>query len=117
MLLAGGFNGNPVSDAELFDPTTGSFSRTGSMGSPRADHTATLLNDGTVLVAGAFSFSAPLASAEVFDPTTSKFAPTGSMETPRYIHTATLLNTGQVLVTGGSSDLLFTALKSAELYK
>jgi hypothetical protein len=117
VLLAGGFNGNPVSDAELFDPTTGSFSRTGSMGSPRADHTATLLNDGTVLVAGAFSFSAPLASAEVFDPATSKFAPTGSMETPRYIHTATLLNTGEVLVTGGSSDLLFTALKSAELFK
>jgi WD40 repeat protein len=117
VLLAGGFNGNPVSDAELFDPTTGSFSRTGSMSSPRADQTATLLNDGTVLMAGAFSFSAPLASAEVFDRTASAFAPTGSMETPRYIHTATLLNSGEVLVTGGSPDLLLTALSSAELFK
>jgi hypothetical protein len=117
VLLAGGFNGNPVSDAELFDPTTGSFSRTHSMGSPRADHTATLLDDGTVLVAGAFSFNGPLASAEVFDPTAGAFAPTGSMETPRDIHTATRLNSGEVLVTGGSSDLLFTTLKSAELFK
>ena len=66
---------------------------------------------------GGARMSAPLASAEVFDPTTGKFAPTGSMETPRYIHTATRLNSGEVLVTGGSSDLLFTALKSAELYK
>jgi len=60
VLLAGGdtlsgstFNG--VSTAELFDPTSGTFSPTGSMGTDRTFHTATLLNDGKVLVIGGFA--------------------------------------------------------------
>jgi len=60
VLLAGGdtlsgstFNG--VSTSELFDPTSGTFSPTGSMGTDRTFHTATLLNDGKVLVIGGFT--------------------------------------------------------------
>lgn len=60
VLLAGGetLSGNSfigLSTAELFDPTSGIFSPTGSMGTDRTDHTATLLNDGRVLVIGGFS--------------------------------------------------------------
>jgi Galactose oxidase, central domain len=91
------------------------------MGTPRADHTATLLNDGTVLVAGAFSFIAPgsLSGAELFDPTTNQFTPTGPMEAGRFLHTATRLNNGLVLVTGGQSTIAIPEVfaSSAELYK
>jgi hypothetical protein len=121
VLLTGGFNGTPVQDAELFDPTTRSFSRTGIMGIPRADHTANLLDDGTVLVAGGFSFVAPgsLSSAEVFDPSTNKFTPTGPMGAGRFLHTSTRLNGGSVLVTGGQSSITIPEVfaSSADTYK
>jgi hypothetical protein len=60
VLFAGGdmLSGNTfigVSSAELFDPTSGTFSPTGSMGTDRTFHTATLLNDGKVLVIGGFT--------------------------------------------------------------
>jgi hypothetical protein len=121
VLLTGGFNGQPVAKAELFDPATGSFSATGSMGTPRAQHTATSLNNGTVLVAGGFSFFPPgsFSSAEVFDPTTNKFTPTGPMGAPRFLHTATRLDNGLVLVTGGQSSITIPEVfaSSADLYK
>jgi hypothetical protein len=85
-------------------------------------HTATLLNDGTVLIAGGFVFPNPpgtgSAIAEIFDPTTNKFTTPGSLATARYLHTATLLNNGQVLVTGGQFQTNPTlVLRSSELYK
>jgi hypothetical protein len=54
VLVAGGVdtNGNPLSSAELFDPATGTFTATGSLNTARTEHTATLLQNGTVLVAG-----------------------------------------------------------------
>jgi hypothetical protein len=120
VLLAGGINGNSLQDAELFDPTTGTFSPTDRMGSARATHTATLLDDGTVLVAGGVA----VAIAEVFDPATSMFTPTGPLGIPRFNHTATHLNNGQVLITGGESESnrvfskpVFVVVRSAELYK
>jgi len=55
-LIAGGFNGGntsaSVATAEIFDPSTSSFTPTGTMNTPRARHTSTLLPDGTVLEAG-----------------------------------------------------------------
>jgi hypothetical protein len=74
----------------------------------RADHTATGLADGTVLVAGG---PGPGASAEIYDPATGTFSPTGSMATGRIYHTATGLADGTVLVAGG-----YGALASAEIY-
>jgi hypothetical protein len=78
----------------------------------RINHTATLLKDGRILVAGgrAIGLSA-LDSAEVYDPKTGKFGATGLMTAPRYGHTATFLASGRVLITGGSPGL-----DSAELY-
>jgi TonB family protein len=65
----------------------------------RSGHTATLLKNGTVLIAG----GAASTSAQTFDPITRTIATTGSMLTPRDHHTATLLKDGTVLITGGHS--------------
>ena len=78
-------------------------------------HTATLLNNGMVLVAGGYNtqYHVALASAELYNPATGTFTPTGSLNTARYCHTATLLNNGMVLIAGGG---LHGTLASAELY-
>ena len=81
------------------------FEATGAMGTARAAHTATLLQNGKVLIAGGFNSTDVLATAELFDPATGTFTPTGAMTTSRFSHTATLLANGKVLVTGGSSNL------------
>jgi hypothetical protein len=86
------------------------FVFTGSMTDGRYLHTATLLNNGMVLITGGVH----LASAELYNPATGTFSITGSMTTARYGHTATLLNNGMVLITGGQSSTGYSA--SAELY-
>jgi hypothetical protein len=83
------------------------FTATGSMATARNLHTATLLGDGTVLVAGGGGGTGYLTSAEIYDPTTGTFSPTGNLAIPRYLHTATLLADGTVLIVG---------LASAEIY-
>ena len=90
-------------------PGTGRI--TGSMATARELHTATLLPNGQVLVAGGAGLTDYLASAELYDPATGMWMATGSMTTARARHTATLLPNGQVLVAGGESP--FTC---AELY-
>src|SRR5439155_2319481 len=85
--------------SELIDP---SWVTTGSMGTPRAFHTATLLQSGKVLVAGGYLKGA-LSSAELYDPASGTWTDTGSMGTERESHTATLLPSGKVLVAGGKN--------------
>ena len=86
--------------------TAGNFMAVGNMTTARAEHTATLLSNGKVLIAGGEGegFQA-LASAELYDPSTRTFAPTGSMIMPRYGHSATLLADGRVLIAGGTQDV------------
>ena len=117
---------NAESSAELFDSVAGTFVLTGSMTTPRDGHSATLLPNGKVLIAGGGprinGRGYSLASAELYDPATGTFSATGSMTVERLFHTATLLNDGKVLIAGGlriviggsPSDVTFPT--SAELY-
>jgi Kelch motif len=125
VLFAGGdpakwnFRGPLIASAELYDPTTGTFSPIGSLTTARNLHTATLLLDGRVLITGGSDvFEHALASAEVYDPTTGTFSPTGSMHVARGFHTATLLLDGRVLITGGDDEGWGNGhfLASAEIY-
>lgn len=94
---------------------SGTWAATGALNFPRVAHTATLLANGQVLVAGGEDTSNHLvASAELYNPSTGKWTVTGSLATPRYDHTTTLLSNGEVLVAGGVSG---TYTASAELYK
>jgi subtilase family serine protease len=112
VLVAGGFcacgGWGESSSAELYDPATGTWTNTGSMNTPRMDHTATLLTNGQVLVTGGDNGSGSVPSAELYDPATGTWANTGSMTAAREAHTATLLTNGLVLVAGAGSG--------AELY-
>src|SRR2546430_2605102 len=94
----------------------GTWAPMADLNQPRAEHTATLLANGTVLVAGGRDAAGqPLASAEIYDPATRTFAPAPSaLAVARKDHTATLLPDGRVLVAGGSD--FSGALESAELY-
>jgi hypothetical protein len=104
--------------SEVYDPAAGMFSVTGQMNAPRRVTTATLLNNGMVLVAGGYNDSGTVASAELYDPTTGAFTLTGSMNQPRSYHTSTLLPNGMVLIAGGHNPAngLVVPLAGAELY-
>ena len=99
-------------------PPAGNFTAVGNMTTARADHTATLLPNGKVLIAGGEGDGfQDLASAELYDPSTRTFAPTGSMIMPRYAHSATLLADGRVLIAGGRQDgTRDTSVFTAEIY-
>ncbi len=118
VLIAGGINGaidviNPERGAELYDPATGTFARTGSMTIARYGQAAALLPDGRVLIAGGSSWGFAT-SAELFDPATGAFDPTASMTIARQGCAASALRDGRVLFAGGWND---GPLASAEIYQ
>lgn len=126
-LLGTGFGATPNTD--IYDPQTNTMTLGQTMKTGRWLHTATLLNDGRVLIVGGrdnncgstcppTSYYA-LSSAEIYDPATGSFTLTGSLNTSRYSHVATLLPDGRVLILGGEtydSDGYIQVLKTGEIY-
>lgn len=80
----------------------GYFKAAAKMATPRANHAATLLQDGRVLITGGASKRGYYKSAEIYDPKTNKFHRIADMNEPRNYHSSTLLNDGRVLIAGGS---------------
>ena len=119
VLLVGGVAANTgglqfYNNAELFDPATGTSTQTtGSMAYPSALHTATLLNDGTILITGGWSGVAHK-DVQIYDPFADTFTAVGPMQFARSAHTTILLNNGKILITGGFDGA--ASLASAELY-
>lgn len=137
VLVAGGYTKDHVShgswvasipvslnSVELYDPGTGTWSITASLNTSRSFHTATLLPNGKVIVAGGDYWLASnacpcshidLNSAELYDPASGTWSISANLNTARDYHSATLLGSGKVLVAGGdNSNVGF--LNGAELY-
>ncbi|WP_433931906.1 Kelch repeat-containing protein [Sorangium cellulosum] len=99
--------------AALYRPADDTWVAVEPMNAARAEHAATLLNDGRVLVVGGiqgyddydFSTAEPLASAEIYDPATRRWSLTAPMAEPRSNPTATRLLDGRVLVVGAAAEV------------
>ncbi len=121
VLIAGGahctayytFNYNcasPTASAELYDPATGRFTPTGSLGTARMRHAAVLLASGKVLILGGLAtndWNYPLASAEIYDPATGKFTATGSLPQAVATPAAARLPDGHVLAVDTGAAALY----------
>ncbi len=125
VLIAGGCTNSPCSSftntADLYNPTTNSFASAGTMVTARELHTATLLPNGNVLVAGGSNSSGSLQSAQLYDSAAGAWSGTAlTMVSVRTNHTATLLisgpNAGKVLIAGGFDSGTAQAIKQAELF-
>jgi hypothetical protein len=135
VLIAGGQATQPsgttaIATAEVYDPALNTFTAVNSMNSQRTGHTATLLSDGRVLIAGGSSSGALatggligsglLQTSELYDPSTGTFAAAASMSTSRLGHTATLLPDGRVLICGGlnasTAATGYQSYNSAEIF-
>lgn len=121
VLIAGGgipdapFYGDIAADTvQIYDPASGQITSSSKMTLPRSGHSATLLPNGTVLIAGGLTAPGPndpdpmdagfTATTEIFDPSTNTFTPGHAMQAQRGEHTATLLFDGTVLLVGGWSS-------------
>jgi len=115
VLVAGGCTvngcGADTAVSELYDPTSNTWSTTGSLNTARFSHTAVLLKTGKVLVVGG---SPGLTSCELYDPLKGTWSSAASTSSGRYLNTVTLLSDGKVLVAGGASGKY--PISSAEIY-
>ena len=105
ILIAGGENQNGlVTEAEIFDPATRTFSVSGNLNVGRADHSATPLPDGRVLIAGGRGAMGTLNSTEIFDPVSGAFTNGPIMHNARAGHTATTFADGRIVFAGGDNS-------------
>ncbi|HLV80134.1 MAG TPA: kelch repeat-containing protein [Chthonomonadaceae bacterium] len=107
VLITGGYSSKQrktLASAEIYDPDANTFTLLpAAMSDGRMDHTATLLPDGRVLIAGGWNSvkNRTVASVDIFDPATNAFAPAAPLPVSRHEQAAALLPTGAVLLTGG----------------
>jgi hypothetical protein len=130
LTLGGGFDGITTSfgqdTGEMYSLSDESLALLpATMVQPRTGHSATLLDDGRVLVVGGAEdvLGEPTATAEVFDPATGQFSPVGSLvHGPRALHRAVKLDDGRVLITGGTDNyidptsIIMGAYRSTEIF-
>jgi hypothetical protein len=130
VLVAGGWNGHAADAAddppwdplfaELFDPSSGSFTTTGSMSTTRIGHVAIQLASGKVLIVGGILDPQNLHQsvdpkyAELYDPIARTFSFAGNLTISRTRYSATLLSNGKVLLAGGRD--LGQTVGTAELF-
>jgi N-acetylneuraminic acid mutarotase len=122
VLAAGGYyydgTDRYLSSAELYDPSTGTWSATGSLTTARYLPTVTLLPSGRVLLAGGNGngfFS--LNSVELYNPATGTWSAGGTLGTTRMGHTATHLGNGYVLLASGYTfNGTFAPLITSEVF-
>src|SRR6266550_4422657 len=118
LLVIGGATNSPQTfpdpgtpSVEAYDPATGTWTINGSLIGQRLLHTATLLPNGTLVIAGGWPDPYSTYTWELYDPATGTSTVTGPINAKRAGHTATLLLDGRVLIAGSFHDLT-----SAELY-
>ncbi len=130
VLVAGGVigdisSGTVSAKADIYDPITDTWTAAADLHAARAYHTATLLEDGRVLVAGGsdsgfFGSGGNLASAEIYDPSEDTWSEANPLSTARGNHAAVRLPDGGVLVIGGVANVVGEDddpyLASCELY-
>jgi len=103
-VLVGGGNsggGGATNSAEIYDPSSDSWTLTNPLTQARAGATAALLQDGRVLVAGGDNGGYPSNTVEIYDPSTGSFSFAGTLSSPRTKHAMTVLQDGRVLIAGG----------------
>jgi hypothetical protein len=120
MLVTGGLEtfqetARGVRAAEVYDPSTGVWSPAGDIKIIRNSHTASLLPDGMVLIAGGKRYGRMLPEAEIYDPASNTWAQAANLTQARASHAAVALQNGMVLVVGGEAAS-GAALSTAELY-
>ena len=91
----------PLASAQRFDPATGRWTPAGTMTVGRYGHTATLLSDGTVLVAGGVTADGSTPTAELYDPVVGTWLPAADTNRARHGQVAAGQPDGSVLVVGG----------------
>ena len=112
LAAAGSAGGTFLNSAELYDPTTETWSPTGNLTFPRAEQAATEFSNGKVVVAGG---SPAYTSVEMYSPATGRWTSGGSMvKEHSCCHTATRLKDGRMLVVGGEASS-YNTQKSDEL--
>src|SRR5436309_10583160 len=122
VLVAGGTTsgGGITNSAEIYDPSADSWSPAGLMpaglmNDARSGATASVLQDGRVLIAGGQNSGGASNTLEIFDPNSGNFSNAGTMSSPRQDHAAAVLSDGRVLIVGGSSDGT-NALNTTDIY-
>ena len=110
VLVAGGWNGtNDIATADVFNPSTKTFSPVGSMAVPREAAGAAPLPDGRILVAGGYSNTGSVNSTEIFDPKTNSFSPGPTFPEARYGIATAVISGGRILFAGGYNDSDYVA--------